>query len=178
MKDYGYSNYQLFLSGNALAFENIVKRYRNSLILFIQQYGMSYESAEDISQEVFVKLYIKKPHYTPRASFKTWLYTIAKREALNHIKKQKPYFNPDDGYAMRMDFDYLSEMIDNQEKETLYRALSQINENYRKVLYLRYFDNLSTKEIASLLKCSPKKVSDMLYNGKLRLSSLLKTEVP
>ena len=79
---------------------------------------------------------------------------------------------------MRMDFDYLSEMIDNQEKETLYRALSQINENYRKVLYLRYFDNLSTKEIASLLKCSPKKVSDMLYNGKLRLSSLLKTEVP
>jgi RNA polymerase sigma-70 factor (ECF subfamily) len=58
-------------------------------VLFIQQYVGDFHVAEDISQDVFVKLYVKKPHYSPKASFKTWLYTIAKRESMNYLKRQK-----------------------------------------------------------------------------------------
>ena len=84
MVDYGYKYYQDFLNGDSLGFESLVKEYRNSLVLFIQQYVGDFHVAEDISQDVFVKLYVKKPHYSPKASFKTWLYTIAKRRGLNH----------------------------------------------------------------------------------------------
>ena len=89
MEDTGYRYYQQFLDGDPLGFEEIVRQYRNNLILFIQQFVRDYQAAEDISQNVFVKLYLKKPSYSPDASFKTWLYTIAKREALNQVKKQR-----------------------------------------------------------------------------------------
>lgn len=176
MEDYGHSNYKLFLSGDPKGFESIVKHYRNNMILFIQQYVRDFGAAEDLSQEVFVKIYLKKPHFSGRSSFKTWLYAIAKREAINYAKKQKAHANIEGDHALADENDYLAVIFENEEKRALYDALGQLNGDYRRVLYLKYFEELSVKDIAKLLKKTPKQVTDMLYNAKKTLSAVLERE--
>ena len=175
MEDYGHSNYKLFLSGDPKGFENVVKHYRNNMILFVEQYVRDFAAAEDVTQEVFVKIYIKKPHFAARSSFKTWLYAIARREALDYLKKQRTHAALDEAIAAD-DSEYVDTIVENEEKRALYRALDSLNEDYRRVLYLKYFEDLSVKEISALLKKSPKQVTDMLYNAKKALSAVLKRE--
>ena len=173
MEDYGHSNYQLFLSGDIKGFENVVSYYRNNLVLFIEQYVHDFATAEDVAQDVFVKLYLKKPHYQRKASFKTWLYTIAKREAINFVKKQKRHAEIDEGRAAS-DGQLVDEIIANEEKRELYLALESLNVDYRRVLYLRYFEDLSVADIAKLLGKKPKQITDMLYNAKKSLLGVMK----
>ena len=173
MEDYGYKYYSDFLSGDPCGFEQIVKLYRENLILFIQQYVRDYQSAEDVSQDVFVKLYLKKPHYSPKASFKTWLYTIAKREALNHLKKQKREADVDEAAFGNYEEEYLEPILSDERKITLHRALDELTPEYRRALYLCYFEDMAVNEIAKLLNKRPAQISDMLYNAKKALKAVI-----
>lgn len=173
MEDYGHNNYQMFLLGDIKGFERVVEHYRNGLILFIQQYVHDFSAAEDVSQDVFVKLYLKKPHYQRKASFKTWLYTIAKREALNYLKKQKRHAQIEEG-ILSNDEEFLDTIVESEEKRELYAALDSLNNDYRRVLYLKYFEDMSVSDIAKLLKKTPRQITDMLYNAKKALSCAIK----
>ena len=64
--------YGLFCGGDTAVFDDLVKQYQKDMILFIAQYTCDYQIAEDVSQDVFVKLFVNKPRYKPSASFKTW----------------------------------------------------------------------------------------------------------
>ena len=175
MENLGYQYYQQFLGGDPLGFEEIVRQYRNNLILFIQQFVRDYQAAEDISQNVFVKLYLKKPMYSPDASFKTWLYTIAKREALNHLKKQRrhPLVDYDANAFFEVEQDYLETILSDERAIALHRALSELKEDYRQVLYLCYFEDMQVNDMARLMKKNPRQVSDLLYNAKKSLKSVI-----
>ncbi len=173
MEDYGHSDYKMFLSGDARGFESIVKQYRENMILFIGQYVGDYAAAEDVSQEVFIKLCMKKPRCDERASFKTWLYTIAKHEAMNYLKKRRRMTKTEDEWSAGMENEYLDALIKDERKRALYGALGELPEAYRQVLYLKYFEELSVADIARLMKKRPQQVSDMLYNAKKSLSSLI-----
>ena len=173
MEDCGHKYYMDFLNGNLLGFESIVKTYRDNLILFIEQYVHDFSIAEDISQDVFVKLYVKKPHYYPKASFKTWLYTIAKREAINFLKKQKKIAELEQQLLKDDENDYLENILSDEKKIALHRAISELNVEYRRVLLLCFFHDLSANEIAILINKRPRQVSDMLYNAKKSLRSII-----
>ena len=173
MEDFGFKYYQNFLNGDSLGFESLVKEYRNNLILFIRQYVRDFSIAEDISQDVFVKLYVKKPHYSPKASFKTWLYTIAKREAMNYLKRQENQVDVDLAILSANEDDYLDNILAEEKQRALYSALGELNSDYRQVLMLCYFDDLPVNEIAKLTKKKPRQISDMLYNAKKSLQSVI-----
>lgn len=168
-----YRHYSSFLSGDLRGFEQIVKEYREKMILFVQQYVGDYQAAEDITQDVFVKLYLKKPRYSPKASFKTWLYTIAKREAMNHLKKQSLQTQADVPVAGNDGRDYLEAILADRRKIVLHDALENLPSEYRRVLYLHYFEDFSVNEIGVLLQKKPKQISDLLYNAKKAMKSLI-----
>jgi RNA polymerase sigma-70 factor (ECF subfamily) len=173
MKDCGQKYYLDFLNGDSFGFESIVKAYRKNLILFIKQYVHDFSIAEDISQDVFVKLYVKKPQYSPKSTFKTWLYTIAKHEAINYQKKQNKQADVETSMLSSEDDDYLKNILADEKKKALYSALNELNSEYRHVLFLRFFDDLSVNEIALLMKKRPRQISDMLYNAKQSLESVI-----
>ena len=81
--------YQEFLQGNKESFDKIVLMYKNQIIYFIQKYVRDINTAEDLAQDVFVYLLIKKEIYKFEYSLKTYLYTIAKSKALNYIKRER-----------------------------------------------------------------------------------------
>ena len=75
--DNGASSYRRFLAGDETGIVEIIRLYRDGLILYINSFTQNTAEAEDIAEDVFLKLIMKKPKYNGKASFKTWLYTIA-----------------------------------------------------------------------------------------------------
>src|SRR5215470_1316934 len=70
------------------AFETLVERYQNRLVGILFHLVGSMEEAEDLCQEVFLRIYRARKGYRPRAKFATWLFTIANNLALNHLRKK------------------------------------------------------------------------------------------
>lgn len=81
--------YNEFLNGSKEAFNQIIIRYRKSLISFLYRYVKSIETAEDLTQDTFLYMYINKKEYDFKYSLKTYLFTVAKCRAINWIKKKR-----------------------------------------------------------------------------------------
>lgn len=176
MTDEGYEWYKGFLEGDESCFNRIVIRYRNGLTDFINQFVGDYHSSEEISEDVFVLLYVKKPRYSPSAGFKTWLYSIAKNLAINFVKKRNRHktepLSADYGPSVSSDR-ILQEMYQDERKIALHKALDELLDDYRLILHLHYFDGLSVDQTAALLKKRPRAVSDALYNAKKALRAVI-----
>ena len=74
---------------NAAAFEELVLRYQGRLVTVLEQLVHQRDVAEDLAQEVFLRVFRARKTYTPGAKFSTWLFTIAYRLCLNHIRRRK-----------------------------------------------------------------------------------------
>ncbi|MBP5271302.1 MAG: RNA polymerase sigma factor [Clostridia bacterium] len=179
MIDDGSERYLAFLAGNEAGFTEIVIAYRNGLIDFINRIVGDFHYSEEIAEDVFVLLYVKKPRFTPGAGFKTWLYAIAKNKALNFIKKR------DRRSASALNADYasaessdrvLNEIYLDERKVALHKALDELPHDYGLILHLHFLDGFSVNQIAELLKKKPRAVSDALYNAKKALRAIITQE--
>ena len=176
MIDEGGESYLKFLEGDETCFEKLVILYRNSMTDFINQIISDFHCSEEIAEDVFVMLYVKKPRYIPIAGFKTWLYSIAKNKARNYLKMKNRLsvveLPPDKVHSESPD-QILCEIYLDERKIALHRALDELPSDYKLVLHLYYFDSLSVKEIAAILGKRSKMISDALYNAKKSLRAVI-----
>lgn len=84
--DYGADAYRRFLLGDDYGLEQVIGLYKDSLIFFLMQYVKSAVIAEELTEDTFVTLAVKKPLFSENAKFRTWLYTIARNKALNYMR--------------------------------------------------------------------------------------------
>lgn len=89
--DNGASSYRRFLEGEKEAIVEILSEYSSGLILFLNSITGNMSLSEDIAEDVFCELLLKKPGYSSKSSFKTWLYAIARYKAF-HLMKRKNVF--------------------------------------------------------------------------------------
>ena len=80
--------YRRYLSGDDEAFVEIIKEYKDGLILYLNNFINDIYIAEELAEDTFVKLGIKKPKNTEKASFKTWLYIIGRNIAIDYLRKK------------------------------------------------------------------------------------------
>ncbi len=143
------------------AYVEIVMRYKDRLVNFLYRYTGNRETAEDISQETFLKLYKNKDKYSEIAKFSTWLYTIALNEARSNFRKEKKhsavsinefYEDSHGDFQIRSD-DYNPEEDANAETESFYiqKAINSLNEKHREIIVLRDIEELDYEEIAKTL---------------------------
>ena len=139
----------------------IVMRYKDRLVNFLYRFTGNRETAEDISQETFLKLYKNKDKYSEIAKFSTWLYTIALNEARSNFRKEKKhsavsindfYEDSHNDYQIKSD-DYNPEEDANAETESFYiqKAINSLNEIHREIIVLRDIEELDYEEIAKTL---------------------------
>ena len=139
------------------AYVEIVMRYKDRLVNFLYRFTGNRETAEDISQETFLKLYKNKDKYSEIAKFSTWLYTIALNEARSNFRKEKKhsavsindfYEDSHNDYQIRSD-DYNPEEDANAETESFYiqKAINSLNEIHREIIVLRDIEELDYEEI-------------------------------
>lgn len=166
--------YNEFLKGNNDAFNLIVTKYRKQLISFIFNYCKNYEIAEDLAQDTFLYVIINKKEYDFKYSMKTYLYTIAKCRAINYLKKNRNNIAFDEKYINKVDtFEIDSNLLREEEKIRIYKAIERLKENYQIVIYLKDIQGFNNKEICKILNKPMPQVKMLIYRARKALRKIL-----
>lgn len=176
--DNGASSYLRFLNGDNNGFTEMVREYKDGLIIFINCSVKDIHISEEIADETFLRLYVRKPEFKKEYSFKTWLYTIGKNTAVNYLKKlkRKPYTPLENYYYISDETDIESEHIRNEEYLQVHKALKRLKHEYSQVLYLVFFENLSVEECSVIMGKRKRQIYDLLYRAKASLKKELEKE--
>ena len=177
--DHGAESYRKFLNGDDDGIVEIIRDYKDGLILFLNRYVANIHTAEDLAEDTFFRLVTKKPRFSETASFKTWLYTIGRNTAVSHLRHSgRICEQPVEELAIRTADEEALERsyIREEEKILLHKTLSNLNADYSAVLYLKYFEDLSHEQISSVLKKNKRQVTNLLYQAKQALKAELDKE--
>jgi RNA polymerase sigma-70 factor (ECF subfamily) len=171
--DNGERNYTRFLQGDKEGFIELIEEFENSLILFINSFVNDYHYAEEISDEVFLKLYTAKPRFRGDCAFRTWLYAMAKNIAVNYMKKHKKskLSSLDDYFYLSDETDIEAEYIKSEDKAKLNRAIQRLKPEYLQVLHLIFFEELDNSQVARIMGKTNKQISDIIYRAKNALKA-------
>ncbi len=175
----GASSYRRFLNGDDGGLTLIIKDYKDALILYLNGYVNNIYVAEEIMEETFFKLAVKKPKFNERSSFKTWLYTIGRNVVIDYIRHNSiiPMSSIEDMENYIKDETNLENLyIKSERKIIVHKAMSNLRPEYGQVLWLCFFEEFSNEEAAQIMGKSKRQIENLLYRAKQSLKSLLDKE--
>ena len=169
--DNGASSYRRFLEGDDDGIVEIIRDYKDGLILFLNRYVNNIHIAEELAEDTFFKIVTRKPRFIASGSFKAWLYTIGRNMAINYMRRAKKISDAsiEDITASSDECNLEESYIREEQKIVIHRALSKINPDYSKVLYLKFFEDLDNEQIAVVLKKNRRQIENMIYQAKQAL---------
>ena len=173
MTDYGASSYHRFLQGDQSGLEELVRLYGDALVRFAYCFLSDSDAAEDVMEDTFATLIVKRKKFTKEAKFKTYLFSIARNKCIDVIryKKRVVPLNYKAGDVVKGDPE--SDVILSERNKLIYLCLQQLNEEYRNVLHLVYFEGFDIPEVSAILHKSRKQVYNLLARAKAHLKEIL-----
>lgn len=172
-----------YKKGDQKSFEVLVARYTDLLYRFVLGYVKDTEMAQDITQNVFLKVWRNVKKIDKSKNFKSWIYTIAKNTALDVIKSKKaiPFSNFEDEKGKNilteklLDASLLPDrMAIIKEHHHIFReAIGKLSLKYQSVLVLYYYQYLNFREIAEVLKESINTIKSRHRRGLLMLAKVV-----
>ena len=177
--DNGASSYRRFLDGDDNGITEIVEIYKNGLILYLNGYVKNIFVAEELTEDTFFRLIIKKPKYSGKSTFKSWLYAIGRNVAVDYIRHNSKILNVpiDDVENYLIEEKTLEQSYIKEENMLIVnKALNELIPEYRNVLWLTYFEEFSNKETAIILKKTERQIKNLLYRARKALKSKLEKE--
>lgn len=174
---------------DAAAFEELVRRYQNRLVSLLAHLVGSRDQAEDLAQDVFLRVYRARHRYVPGSKFSTWLYTIAHNVASNALRGKsrrkevnlvaRPTEsgatpNPMDAAAVEASALMPTRQLDKAElREVVKLAIAALNERQRMAVLLNKFEHLSYEEIAEIMQLNLPAVKSLLSRARTTLREIL-----
>lgn len=176
--DNGVESYRRFLDGDRDALVEIIRDYRDGMILFANSIVKDIGLAEEIVQEVFVKLTVKKPKYSGKSSFKTWLYSICRYTAVDFLRRarRRNELYTEVLYNLSDETDLEQEYIKEEQRITVHHALKNLSSDYCQVLYLTFFEGFDNSGAAIIMKKTNRQIENLIYRAKKALKSELEKE--
>jgi RNA polymerase sigma-70 factor, ECF subfamily len=159
--------------GDLEAFESLVRRYQSPLLNFISRVMGDRSTAEDLTQEVFLRIYRAASRFQPRAKVSTWVFRIAYHLALS--EKDRRRRREDLRQALHGSWEEgvrepLSDPVEHYElAEEMTSALGRLPANQRTALLLRVNQELSYREIAEVLGVGVQSVESLLFRARRKL---------
>lgn len=174
--------------GDRSAFEALMRKYYPRILNFSYRFISNRQIAEDLSQDVFMKVYKSAWRYRPRSRFQTWLYTIAKNVCLNELRRKRNLMVSLDETHESGENELRKEIADSgsdpdkalleKEKAALIQAaINDLPENQRIAVILKRYDNFSYAQIAATLNITDKAVKSLLSRAKVNLKNKLKDNI-
>ncbi len=174
-------------NGDDSGFEKIIEKYETPLLNLIYRFIGNSTDAEDVLQEVFLKIYRAKERYKPTALLSTWIYKIATTTCIDYIRKykkhnisiasliQQVYDNNQQGDNLP---DVTAEPLDKVVEQKQVRQIIEQNimllpEKQRLALILRVYENKSYNEIAQIIGCSVSAVESLIFRARQYLKTRL-----
>ncbi len=177
--DKGAEAYRRYLDGDDGGLVELIREYKDGLTVFLCSVTGDFSAAEEIMEDVFFRLAVKKPKFKGRSSFKTWLYTIGRNAALDEIRRRSRCAEtPVEDCLNRLPAgeDPEQSYLKDERNRTLYRCIGQLNEDYRQALTLSYFNGLSNDQIAAVMHKNRRQIDNLLYRAKTSLRKALEKE--
>jgi RNA polymerase sigma-70 factor (ECF subfamily) len=180
--DNGASSYRRFLEGDDSGLCEIVKDYKDGLILYLNSIIPNGIVAEELCEDTFVRLAVKKPRFSGRSTFKTFLYAIGRRVAADHLRKRRGKETvsletlAEEGFDLPAEEDVVSAYLRDETHRAVHRALGRLTDSHREVLWLVYFEDLSVKEAAGVLGKSPHAAESLIHRARLSMKAELEKE--
>lgn len=174
--------------GNAAAFEELVLRYQGRLLTILEHQVGRRELAEDLAQEVFLRVFRARHRYEPGAKFSTWLFTIAHNVASNALRSRSRRRevgvadgNGSDSSAMQLDqlakaasgFMPTRALDKAEQAEMVRHAVSALSERQRMALLLAKFEGMSYQDIAQTMDLSVQAIKSLLSRARVNLKEIL-----
>lgn len=170
--------YQKYRNGDEAAFDELIRRYDEPLIMYLYGILHDYHDAEDIMVEAFARILEKKPRIE-EGCFKSYLFKTGRNLAINllkHLRRHEQFSIEGMNIEAAPDASPDKASAAADQKVILKRCLNRIDEELREVLYLIYLDELSYREAAGVLKVNTKRIDNLLERGKKRMREELKKE--
>ncbi len=145
------------LEGKTDYFSVLMNKYYNELFSFIFNMTGQYQDTEDLSQEIFMKIYKNLKKYNKsKSSFRTWMYRIASNHTINYLKSSYKRHKT----SSEVNLDILESTEDIEEQTIKQEDLSTVimvmkntlSEKHQQIMFLHYFSGLTVKEISETLK--------------------------
>lgn len=168
------------------AYAELMRLYRDSIYYMLIKIVKNSDDAEDLTLETFGKAFRYLDKYTPKYAFSTWLFRIALNNSIDYIRHKNNSPQCVDNDLYEIDTDLLidrsesnntptpeQEVMDKQRIQMLRLAVTQLPEKYRKVIELRYYEELSYEEISQALNISLANVKIQLLRAKNMLSEIM-----
>lgn len=174
--DNGAGSYRRFLAGDDDGFVEIVRDYKDGLTFYLYGFVRNETIAEELTEDTFFKLLVKKPRYTEKCSFKTWLYTIGRNVALDYLRHNSKNADINLDIVLKDEENLEKNYLKEERKITVHRAMSKLKPEYRQVLHLAYFEDFNNGQTAKIMKKNKRQIENLLYRAKLSLKDELNKE--
>ncbi|HXG39011.1 MAG TPA: sigma-70 family RNA polymerase sigma factor [Bacteroidota bacterium] len=172
-----------FQAGDETAFEELVRRYQRQVANIIYLTLGDRSQIEDLTQETFIRVYRSLDKFAFDSSFYSWLYRIAVNLCIDEMRRRKikRTLSLDFFSESRLEREETSvtqrsgadEVLDKEKRATILAALDKLSPEYKAVIVLREYNDLSYAEIAKILKISPQAVKSRIFRARSELRKLL-----
>jgi RNA polymerase sigma-70 factor (ECF subfamily) len=167
-------------SGDERSFELLLQRYRTPLVNFLYRMVRSREQAEDLAQEVFIRVYRAREEYVPSAKFTTWLFRIATNLALNSLRDHRyqklemsidtPLTDSEEGDERPFEVadkhpTVEQELVEEERRKMIRHAIEKLPGKQRAAVLLHKYQELDYAEIAKILSCSESALKSLLFRA-------------
>ena len=163
-------------SGDDAGFDELMRRYKRPVMSFVFRVLGNAEDAEDIAQDVFVRVYQKLGTYRTETKFSTWLFAMARNAAIDRIRwrGRHPTESMESTPEIAMPSGTAEEVGAREIGGQIAAAVARLPEDQRTALVLCEYQGLSCADIAGVMRCSQKSVESRLYRAKLILREALR----
>jgi RNA polymerase sigma-70 factor, ECF subfamily len=172
------------LGGERDLFTTLVQRYEKRIINYVYRITHRYEEAHDLAQEIFVKVYLALDRYDPKYQFSTWLFRIAQNSAIDALRKKSisevPLARPAEEESSGKEREFADGGVspyralkNKQLSSAIDDAVGKLPPDYRELIQLRHFAELSYEEIASMKKLPLGTVKNKLFRARNLLKEAL-----
>ena len=165
--------YRRFLNGDYTALERLVQEYSDGLIRFAYCYVKNTDIAEELMEDAFAALIVKKRRFDGADNLRAYLYKIVRNRCVDYLRMHRKQVPLADVEHVLVGEGTESALLRKENRRAVYEALQKLPAQYREILYLTYFEEYSAEDAARLLKCNKKQIYNLLHRARTSLKELL-----
>lgn len=168
-------------NGDEMVFRKLYLHSSQKIYNTALSYSKNVEDAEEITQDVFLKIYNSINSFKRNSSLDTWIYRITINTSLNYLKKNqraKTLKNTINS-SSSIDFEHPGVLLENKENaKALFKAMEQLNDNQKTAFILSFIEHLPRQQVADIMGLSLKAIESLLQRAKKNMRSHLEKIYP
>lgn len=166
---------EAFQAGDEFAFVTLYNRYKVPVFTFTAKMLLDRDAAQDVTQETFVRVYENRDRLLRSGAFKSWLFTIARNQCLNYLRRTNRLEGLDEDVSLPAPDGVAAQYERKEAVQLVNDVLARLKPDYREIIVLREYQNLNYEEIAAVTRTTVSAVKSKLFKARRKMADLVQT---